>query len=198
MKLPMLRELAKLLVELSGPPDTKTLAPKKHRALIIEDDRDDAYMLMHFLRSERWDYQWARSPREAQDLFDASLTFDIIFMDIVFPGDRDGYSYSHSLANSAKTENIPVVFVTGAPDTLVRTKAGDYLAHIVKPVNLESVRRALKSSLVNGLNLNVPKPRVIISTSFGLMIACAIIGNGIGSGNGWLVRALASLFKAIQ
>lgn len=197
MKLPKLRKLARWLMDLTEG-DTKTVVPKPHRALIIEDERGDADWLKHLLRAERWEYEWVRSPKEADEVLKFS-TFDIIILDIVFPGDRDGYVYAKELSISPSSENIPVVFVTGAPDTLIRTTKGEYLAHIVKPVSPDGLHRALKvANGLNGSSQPQPKQKIVLGFSATFFVLSAVIGNGLGNGDGWLVRILIKLLKLIQ
>lgn len=198
MKLPV-RKIAKWLLSISEP-DTETRAAmfKCHVALIVEDSQNDAEILAHLLRRKNWDSRWARNPSEADKELERQK-FDLIFMDIVFPGAQNGYDYASRLSKQEKTEDIPLVFITGAPDTLIHTKPGEYLAHIVKPVTEESLHPAIK--VANGLNGNKPtppRPRIVISASVTLLLISAVIGNGIGYGNGWLIKFIKNLFTTLN
>lgn len=198
MNLPSWKKLGRAIAALTDTqPDTKTSVPKVYRALIVEDNHDDAFFIEHLLRAEGWDYRWARSPREADDLIRIN-TFDLIILDVAFPNDRTGYRYAEDLEAAPVTENIPIVFVTGDPDTFIRcTKPGVYVAYIIKPPKLEALRRAMK--VANGLNgskkVSVQKqsPAAVAIAIWILLTAILVIGISIG--NGKLFTILEKLIK---
>lgn len=197
---PQLRKFAKLLIEWTEPStETKAIAARPRKALIVEDCEVDAEVLGHRIRAEGWEFEVASSPKFAR-IWLESTKFDIIFMDMSFAGDMDGYKFSEELARKKGTENIPIVFVTGFPDALVKKSGGTCVIYIGKPPSMEGMKRVLK--IANGVNGHTPplnpRPRVIISASVTLLLLSFTIGTGFSSGDGWLIKLLITLFKTLS
>lgn len=117
------------------------------RILIVDDNRDNAYLLKELL--SRYDYEIATSnnAEEAAREIEANLP-DLILLDVVMPG-RSGYELCQELKSSPKTRLIPIVLITGLTDREdkihgIEVGADDFLN---KPIFPEELFARVKSLL---------------------------------------------------
>jgi len=83
---------------------------KKNSVLIVDDEKSNIIALTHILSSEYTVY-FAKNGMDAIELAEKFLP-DVILLDILMP-DMDGYEVISRLKRDDKTNEIPVIFVTG-------------------------------------------------------------------------------------
>jgi phosphoserine phosphatase RsbU/P len=115
--------------------------------LIIDDSSLDGYMLSAVLRKEGYEVETVRSGEEGIE-FAKTHQPDIILLDVVMPG-LDGFETCHILKHDGRTYAIPVIFLSGADDTVSRVKGlnGGGVDYIIKPFEREEVLARLRIHL---------------------------------------------------
>ena len=111
----------------------------KNSILIVDDEKPNVLYLNQLL-SKDYEIYIARDGFEAIDRANECLP-DLILLDIIMDG-MDGYEVLAKLKTSEKTNNIPVIFITGLSDSENEAKglilgADDYIG---KPFNDEVVK----------------------------------------------------------
>lgn len=184
------------------PMDLESPQTDRRRALIIESEQFDADEIERHLRDEGWGSVAVTSPQEARAVLRVQ-SFNIIFMDLQFPGDVDGYSFSRELRQHADTQHVPVIFLTdqpvcsGTPACLLKSRPGECVTHIVKNVSLEAIRNALKISCgLNGYHGSREIKRgAVVSVAWLFWLTAMALGHGWG--NGWLFKLIKSFLNGL-
>ena len=130
---------------------------QKKKILIVDDERDIVKALM--IRLQGAGYEVVTAFDGAQGVFMAHKEKpDLIILDIRMPA-GDGFSVAQRLKRSTHTFTIPVIFLTGSPETNAEEKARALGArfYIKKPYDpeelLDAIRRALEKDSEAVLNL---------------------------------------------
>lgn len=79
--------------------------------LIVDDEEDIRHILDAFLDKEGYTSFSAASGREALEIVEKQ-NIDLIILDIMMP-EMDGFEVLDHLRQNKKTENIPVIMLTG-------------------------------------------------------------------------------------
>ena len=119
--------------------------PKK--ILIVDDERDIVKALMIRLRSNGYDVVIAYDG--AQGIFMANKEVpDLVILDIRMPV-GDGFSVAEKLKQSDRTNQIPIIFLTGSPERNAEERAMGLGArfYIKKPYDPEELIDAVKRAL---------------------------------------------------
>jgi PleD family two-component response regulator len=108
---------------------------KKNSVLIVDDDSSYLLELTQILQSEY--IVFAAKDGEAALAAAEKYQPDVILLDIMMP-DMDGYAVLASLKANEKTQNIPVIFVTGLNDRAAEEKGlvlgvADYITKPFSP-----------------------------------------------------------------
>ncbi len=91
------------------------------KILVVDDERDIVKALMIRLQSKGYDVIAAFDG--AQGLFMANKEIpDLVILDIRMPA-GDGFSVVEKLRQSDRTHRIPVIFLTGSPETNAEERA---------------------------------------------------------------------------
>ena len=130
---------------------------QKKKILIVDDERDIVKVLM--IRLQRAGYEVVTAFDGAQGVFMAHKEKpDLIILDIRMPA-GNGFSVAQRLKRSTHTFTIPVIFLTGSPETNAEDKARALGArfYIKKPYDpeelLDAIKRALEKDSEPALNL---------------------------------------------
>ena len=121
-------------------------APKK-KILIVDDERDIVKALM--IRLQANGYGVVSAFDGAQGIFMAHKENpDLIILDIRMPA-GDGFSVAERLRKSADTSQMPIIFLTGSPESNSQQRAQDLGArfYIKKPYDPEELLDAVKRAL---------------------------------------------------
>ncbi|MDH5258309.1 MAG: response regulator, partial [Gammaproteobacteria bacterium] len=108
---------------------------QKPRILIVDDSVDVIRSLGEIL-SPFYEVQVSTVPQDAISIASSDFPPDMILLDIVMP-ELDGFEVCSQLKSSQKTNNIPVIFITGSIDSKSETRsfkvgAADFIS---KPLN---------------------------------------------------------------
>ena len=142
--------LVRVPVVVESPPKEQESHPQiqgeRRRILVVDDNRDAADSLgrlLELLGHEIYvEYDGARGLKAAR-----RLNPDVVILDIGLPT-LDGYEVCRGIRNSCESPAPFVIALTGWGQENDRQKARDagFDVHLVKPVNLEVLSRALESS----------------------------------------------------
>lgn len=132
---------------------------KKVKVLIVEDDvllALDAKALLSSLEYEVVGI--APSADKAIKLLKHGLSVDIILIDIIIQGDKDGIEFARIIN---KEYQIPFVFFTSHSESnlLERVKSVRPYGYLLKPINREDARVAIELALSN-FSDNIPEDEV--------------------------------------
>jgi CheY-like chemotaxis protein len=111
----------------------------KPRILVVDDTPDSARVIRARLHHAGMDCMTAHDGKTALELA-ASQTFDVIIVDVSMPG-MDGYEVCQHLKNNDETRDVPVLFLSGNPQSEDRQRGfevggNDYIAKPVEQVEL--------------------------------------------------------------
>jgi PAS domain S-box-containing protein len=110
--------------------------------LVVEDTPSNYYLIENYLRSTQVNLVWAKSGKEALEIFEKPNSFDLILMDIQLPG-INGYEATKLI--KAHNKNIPVIAQTayalaGEREYSLQEGCDDYLS---KPIKKETLLELL-------------------------------------------------------
>jgi len=120
---------------------------QKKKILIVDDERDIVKALM--IRLQGAGYEVVTAFDGAQGIFVAHKEKpDLILLDIRMPA-GNGFSVAEKLKHSVDTFPIPVIFLTGSPETNAEERAMTLGArfYIKKPYDPEELLDAIKRAL---------------------------------------------------
>jgi len=107
--------------------------------LIVDDIPENISTLFHFLDANNFEVLVARDGESALELIEYEQP-SLILLDVMMPG-IDGFETCKRLKANAKTQDIPIIFMTALSETVDKLKgfklgAVDY---ITKPIKQEEV-----------------------------------------------------------
>ena len=119
---------------------------KKNSILIVDDQNSNITALIHILGSE-YTIHVAKNGRSAIQAAHKHLP-DVILLDIIMP-EMDGYSVLAELKAYPKTQNIPVIFISGLSDAADEEKglAFGVSDYITKPFSAAIVKLRVKNQM---------------------------------------------------
>ncbi|MGZ5010126.1 MAG: PAS domain S-box protein [Methylobacter sp.] len=124
---------------------TELTAPdlEKLRILVVDDNQDIAESLALLLEIDGHQVQTANNGFTALEIARAERP-DVILLDIGLPG-MDGYSVAQALRQDHGFERTLLIALTGygQSDDRKKSHAAGFDAHLVKPVNIETLRKLL-------------------------------------------------------
>jgi signal transduction histidine kinase/CheY-like chemotaxis protein len=127
-------------VRLESAPACMPEVPPK-RILIVDDNTDAANSLASILELDGHEAQTAYSSTDALERA-AGFDPDIVLLDIGLPG-MDGYEVARQLRARGLKGQIVALTGYGRPEDIERALGAGFDAHLVKPVDLESLATAL-------------------------------------------------------
>lgn len=120
------------------------------KILLVEDDKLLGEAIVQTLSAAEYEPLWARSAVEA---FEALEVQDIgmIYLDIMLPGEDDGYEIIRKLKHDDRWRNIPVVMLTNLGqmneiDRAMELGASDYF--IKANIDLEKLVELTKARII--------------------------------------------------
>ena len=119
---------------------------KRNSVLVIDDERANIFTLTSILNPEYKVYAVIDSEKALQAV-EKNMP-DVVLLDILMPG-MDGYQVITALKKSAKTKDIPVIFITGLNSTEAEEKGFAYGAadYIIKPFHSAIVKLRVQSQI---------------------------------------------------
>ncbi len=101
------------------------------RVLVVEDEALVRLILAETLEDEGFEVVEAATGDEAARLLDEVDGFDLVVTDIQMPGDLDGIAVGKRVRS--RHAHVPVIYVTGRPDSMVTGSLGWRDAFVRKP-----------------------------------------------------------------
>ena len=119
---------------------TRNSSAARHRALIVDDNRDAADTLAMMLELLGMEVHCLYEPAGFEACFDAFAP-NVVFLDVGMPG-RSGYDVAQALRATPHGSGILLVAVTGwgQPEDRRRTQAAGFDHHLVKPPELPAIQ----------------------------------------------------------
>ncbi|MFC2096538.1 response regulator, partial [Bacteroidota bacterium] len=141
-----------VLDEPDMPEDTKLAKANKFNwqnksILVVEDTPSNYHLIENYLKPTKIKLSWAKSGKEAIDLFKQENKFDLVLMDIQLPG-INGYEATKLI--KAYNKNVPVIAQTayalsGEKEFSLKEGCDDYIS---KPIKKEILFELLKQHFV--------------------------------------------------
>ncbi len=121
-----------------------TVAVRKRRVLVADDNRDAADTLNMLLELEGFEVKIAHDGREAVDAVD-SFAPDVILLDVGMPK-LNGYEAARELRARQAGQAVVLIAITGwgQPEDRQRAKEAGFDHHLTKPVDLDALLSALR------------------------------------------------------
>ncbi len=125
-------------------PHAPRRTPHSRRILVVDDNADAAEMLAMTLEAEGHEVVAAHSGPAALEMA-AGYRPNVVLLDIGMPG-MDGYEVARRLRQEPGMTDASLVAVTGygQEEDRERTCAAGFDEHLVKPVDLDALRRVLQ------------------------------------------------------
>jgi signal transduction histidine kinase/CheY-like chemotaxis protein len=131
-------------VPLSAPrPFIKDQGPAKLRILLVEDHESTRVVLTSLLLKRRHAVTAASTAGEARALA-RNNTFDLVISDIGLP-DEDGFGLMKELSSRYQLKGIALTGY-GAEQDFISSQQSGFLAHLTKPIRIESLEKALSAA----------------------------------------------------
>jgi len=139
-----------------------------HKILIIDDLRENVFMLQNRLEKENYEIISANDGETGIEKAKKELP-DLILLDIMMPG-KNGLQVCKELIEEEKTKDIPIIMVTAkvtADDIKIGLEAGAF-DYIKKPFNktelMARVKTALKYAKARKTALDLEKRNMFTAT----------------------------------
>lgn len=120
------------------------------KILLVEDDKLLGEAIVQTLTDEGYELFWSRTADEAFEALDMQ-EINMIYLDIMLPGEVDGYEILRRLKNEDRWKTIPVIMLTNLGqmseiDRAMELGASDYF--IKANIDLEKLVELTKARAV--------------------------------------------------
>ena len=127
----------------SEPPDRATLPQARATVLLVEDNRDVGDVSVMMLEQLGCRVIRADRPSLAFDILATGTDIDLVFSDIVMPGDMDGLAFAGVIRSDYP--DLPVLLATGYSSAAERV--GDQFPILRKPYDVDMLAHTLEAVL---------------------------------------------------
>jgi signal transduction histidine kinase/ActR/RegA family two-component response regulator len=118
--------------------------PRGHgRILMVEDDDGVASVVCEMLKELGYEPERTATAAEALRLLEAAEPFDLVFSDMVMPGEMDGIQLAREIRK--RRPGLPVVLTTGFSEAAAAANQ-DGLRLLVKPYRMEQLASELQAA----------------------------------------------------
>ena len=120
---------------------------KKHRILIIEDDRDNMDLIVYMMQRQGYSVLEAYDGLEGLEIARRELP-DLILLDLAMP-EMDGWTVAKILKSDPATQHINIVVVTvrSLPEDRRRAMEAGVDAYVSKPMSMPQLAEAVAKFL---------------------------------------------------
>ncbi|MBK7586656.1 MAG: response regulator [Myxococcales bacterium] len=94
------------------------------RILVVEDQDSIRRMIEALIQARGYEVTAVANGAKAIDAF-MTQTFDLVLLDLMLPGQYDGFEVCQRLRSDPGTRNVPVVIISALDDPDSRRKAAD-------------------------------------------------------------------------
>ncbi len=122
----------------------QTNSTKRHRVLMVEDDDSVAQLVEEMLRELDYDVRRVGDAPSALEALRAEGAFDLVFSDMVMPGDIGGLDLARDI--SRLRPDLPVILTTGY-SAAAAAAANEGRRVLIKPYRIEALATELHSVL---------------------------------------------------
>ncbi len=118
----------------------------KHRIMIVEDEAIVSMELRYMVESMGYEVAGTASSGDDAVARANELVPDLILMDILLQGDRDGIDAAEEIR---RDKSIPIIYVTAFADdaTLQRAKITSPYGYVIKPIQYKELNTAIEIAL---------------------------------------------------
>jgi CheY-like chemotaxis protein len=121
--------------------ETQVKAPATRKVLVVEDNELMTFTIRMMLTSLGYAVQHVQTARQALDKLDRdSAVMDLIFSDIVLPGELSGLAFANLIRE--RDPELPVMLTTGYTSAAEDARSQGFTV-LVKPYPLEALANAL-------------------------------------------------------
>ena len=126
---------------------SRTRPTRRYRVLLVEDDDQVADFVSQSLEALDYDSHRVADAREALRALASEGRFDVVFSDMLMPGDMGGLDLARAIASRAL--RVPVVLTTGySAAAAAATAKGNRL--LLKPYRIEALAEELRKAIDSG------------------------------------------------
>lgn len=116
------------------------------RVLVVDDNQDAADSLAMLLSLEGHTVKAVYDPREALELT-ATFAPHLVLLDIGLPG-MDGYEVARRLRSAGLRAHLVALTGYGQREDIAHARAAGFHGHLVKPVDMDSLKDALRIAAI--------------------------------------------------
>lgn len=109
--------------------------------LVVDDEPGIVAVLSRLLSDEGWTVQAAHDGAEAL-LVVGRASPRVILLDYIMPV-MDGAAVAAALQRDPKTRSIPIVVMSGLPESMIKRKIKSYAAYVKKPFAFDELVKTL-------------------------------------------------------
>jgi DNA-binding response OmpR family regulator len=121
----------------------------RKRILLVDDEQSILTSFKRFLEKEGYAVSTARGGKQALELLDSGVQFDLAVLDILMP-DMTGIDLATEIGKNPKTSSLKIIFlsvVEAGRDMLDMTQTLNIVKWLKKPVDIKVLRNELKAAL---------------------------------------------------
>lgn len=116
------------------------------RVLLVDDEFSSAEVLALVLAGEGYDVTVAADARQALDRLHEAAP-QLLVLDFMLPG-MNGADLAKAVREQERFRSVPVLMISGAPETALKAYKPSYDAFLRKPFGLEQLLRVLRELAV--------------------------------------------------
>ncbi|MEO6339838.1 MAG: ATP-binding protein [Caulobacteraceae bacterium] len=141
------RSLKPAAVDAAPAAPTAAEIERRLRVLLVEDDDTVAELVAEMLSELGYDSLRAGTARAALDTLRADRKFDLVFSDMVMPGETNGLELAREI--SKRRPDLPIVLTTGYSAAAAAARA-EGIRLLVKPYRIDALASELQAALGAG------------------------------------------------
>ena len=141
------RSLKAAAVSTAHVPAAAAEIERRRRILLVEDDDNVAELVSEMLSELGYDTLRADTARAALETLRADRKFDLVFSDMVMPGETNGLELAREI--SRRRPDLPVVLTTGY-SAAAASAAAEGIRLLVKPYRIDALAAELQAALGTG------------------------------------------------